>query len=181
MVPSPLPSAMVALAGDESVTVNVSVDSIVVSPVTGTVMVCEVTPAAKVSVPEVVVKSLPAVALPFAVAYWTVTDEALAALRLAVNVKLVVPVLPSARVTSLMLSVGSGASSLVMVHVLTARAIVALVGLASVMKNVSSASTVVSPMTGTGIVRDVTPGANVRVPVLKLKSLPLAAVPFDVS
>src|SRR6266850_1321269 len=61
-----------------------------------------------------------------------------------------------------MLSVGSGAaSSLVIVPVAWARAIVALAGLDSVTVNVSSASTAVSPTMATAIVCEVVPAANV--------------------
>ena len=44
--------ARVAPDGVDNVTVNVSVGSTVASPVTATVTVCEITPGAKVSVPE---------------------------------------------------------------------------------------------------------------------------------
>ena len=57
---------------------NVSSDSTVVSPATATLTVCEVTPGANVNVPDPTVKSLPAVADPFAVAHCTVTGAAAA-------------------------------------------------------------------------------------------------------
>ena len=50
-----------------SATVKVSSGSTAVSPVTLTVTVWAVTPGAKVSVPELAVKSVPAVAVPLAV------------------------------------------------------------------------------------------------------------------
>ena len=59
---------MVAPDGLDNVTVNVSLGSTVVSPVTATLTVCEITPGAKVIVPEPAVKSWPAVAVPLEVA-----------------------------------------------------------------------------------------------------------------
>ena len=68
IVPVAVARAMVAPDGLDNVTVSVSVGSTVASPVTATVTVCEITPGAKVSVPEAAVKSCPAVAVPLDVA-----------------------------------------------------------------------------------------------------------------
>ncbi len=95
MVPVAVPREMVAPVGLDSATVKVSVGSTAVSPVTLTVMVWEVTPAAKVRVPVALVKSAPAVAVPLAVAYVTVTGGVVADLdRVTVKVALDVPLLP---------------------------------------------------------------------------------------
>ncbi len=53
MVPVPWPSAIVAFTGLDKVRVKVSSASTAVSPLTGTGTVFVVSPAAKVSVPEV--------------------------------------------------------------------------------------------------------------------------------
>jgi hypothetical protein len=71
----------VAPVGADSATVNVSSASITVSPMTGTLMFLLTSPAAKVRVPEVAVKSLPDVAVPGAVAKLTVTGVAYAAVK----------------------------------------------------------------------------------------------------
>ena len=63
MVPMPVASAMVALVAPVRSTVKVSEPSKVVSSVMLTVMVCDVTPAAKVSVPVALAKSAPSVAV----------------------------------------------------------------------------------------------------------------------
>ena len=55
MVPVALAVVRVAPVGLDSVTVNVSVGSVRVSRRMGTLICCEVTPAAKDSVPEVAV------------------------------------------------------------------------------------------------------------------------------
>ncbi len=102
-------------------------------------------------------------AVPLAVAYCTVTDDALAALRLTLKTKFVVPALPSASVTSPMFSVGSE-SSLVTVPVAVPVAMVALVGAERTTVKVSLPSAVVSPVTGTVIVREVVPAVKVSVP-----------------
>ena len=62
MVPTPVPSAMVALCGLLSTTLNCSLPSTSVSGAMAMVMVLLVSPAAKVTVPLMPVKSaLPAV------------------------------------------------------------------------------------------------------------------------
>ena len=68
MVPVAVAVPSVAPVGADSVTVRVSVGSTVVSPVTATLTCWESTPGAKVMVPDVAVKSAPAVAVPLAVA-----------------------------------------------------------------------------------------------------------------
>ena len=67
MVPTPVPSLMVALVAPVRPTVKVSEPSKIVSSVMLTVMVCEVTPAAKVRVPVALAKSVPSVAVADAV------------------------------------------------------------------------------------------------------------------
>ena len=59
--------ASVAPFGAESASENVSLDSVVASPITGTLTSAFVTPGAKVTVPLVAVKSIPATAVPSAV------------------------------------------------------------------------------------------------------------------
>ncbi len=51
MVPTPVPSAMVAPEAPDRMTLNVSLASTAVSPATATLTVLLVSPAAKVSVP----------------------------------------------------------------------------------------------------------------------------------
>src|SRR5436189_277142 len=80
----------------------------------------------------------------------------------------------------LMLSAGSTTSSLTMVPAPCASVMVAFVGPLKLTTNVSSGSTVVSPLTVTAIGCVLTPGANVSVPLIPTKSLPLAAVPLAV-
>ena len=55
IVPTPVPSAIVALTGFESSTVNVSLSSSSVSPFTSTGSVSVVSPGRKVSVPDAAV------------------------------------------------------------------------------------------------------------------------------
>ena len=55
MVPTPWLSEMVALVAPLRLTKKVSLASGMVSPITGTVMVCVVVPAVNVSAPEVLV------------------------------------------------------------------------------------------------------------------------------
>src|SRR5262249_7824250 len=107
--------------------------------------------------------SLPAVAVPLAVAKSTVTvADGLAGTRLTVNVA--VPA-PSFTLTLLIDRV-LAASSLVIVPVPVAVAIVALVGADRVTVNVSFGSNVVSPLTLTVMVLDVCPGVKVSVPLV---------------
>ncbi len=58
IVPTPAPSAMVALDGLERFTLKVSFDSGVVSPFTSTVIVCVRAPGLNVNVPDAAVKSV---------------------------------------------------------------------------------------------------------------------------
>jgi hypothetical protein len=51
IVPTPVPSAIVAFVGTDKTTLNVSLDSLSVSPLTVIETFCVVTPAAKVNVP----------------------------------------------------------------------------------------------------------------------------------
>ena len=67
MVVETLPTAIVALAGADKLTVKISELSNTVSGKIGTLMVLLVSPAAKVKVPVCPVKSAPAVAVPLAV------------------------------------------------------------------------------------------------------------------
>ena len=68
IVPRPVASTRLALTAPDRVTVKVSLASGTVSPRIGTDTVAEVWPALNVRVPLVVVKSVPAVAVPAAVA-----------------------------------------------------------------------------------------------------------------
>ena len=99
--------------------------------------------------------------MPLAVAKSTVTVFVLTNGMLTVKTKLVVPLSPSARLTS---SIDSEASSLRIVPWPWPSGLVALLGLVRLTTNVSWASGVVSPLTWTVMVLDVSPGANVRVP-----------------
>ncbi len=111
MVPVAVPREMVAPVGLDSATVKVSVGSTAVSPMTLTVTVCEVTPPGlNVRVPVLPVKSAPAVAVPLAVAYVTVTGVVADLDRVTVKVAFDVPLLPSATVVSAieMLGVAGG-------------------------------------------------------------------------
>ncbi len=99
--------------------------------------------------------------MPLAVAYRTVTDEALAADSETVNTKDLLPLLPSVADTSLMVRAGmGGASSLVMVPKPCASVMVAPLALLRLTKNVSLASTSVSPVTFTVIVFAGFPGCK---------------------
>jgi hypothetical protein len=75
ITPTPVAWPSVAPDGDDSLTVNTSVASTVVSPVTVTATKRVVAPAVNVNVPDTAVKSLPAVAVPDAVAYCTDTVD----------------------------------------------------------------------------------------------------------
>ena len=75
---------------------NVSFFSLSLSPLIVTLIVAELEPAGKVSVPLFAKKSLGAVALPFAVAYWTVTGYRAGAVeRVTTNDSVDVPLFPS--------------------------------------------------------------------------------------
>src|SRR4029078_5358929 len=89
---------------------NVSSASLTVSPLTTTVIVLEVCPAAEGSVAELARESPGALAVPFAVAQSTETGKALAAERLTVRTALVVAVLPSDNVTLLLVRCGRASS-----------------------------------------------------------------------
>jgi hypothetical protein len=99
---------MVAPVAPESVTEKVSFGSATVSPMTLTATVLLVSPGLNVSVPPVLWKSLPAVAVPPDVAQLTVTGWALAADSDTAKTAGVVPALPSGTDTSLTLKDGSG-------------------------------------------------------------------------
>src|SRR3954453_7516172 len=90
MVPVPLASRIPALVGDERFRVKVSLASLRVSPLTGTITEAEVLPAAMVTVPLLAVRSA-AVAVPKAVAYFTVIGLADAADSFTLKVRLAVP------------------------------------------------------------------------------------------
>src|SRR4051794_31153776 len=92
----------------------------------------------------------------------------------------VVPALPSETAVSTTDSVGI-ASSLRMVPVAELLTREALTAPDRFRVNVSSDSYVASPTTGTETVRDVWPGAKVRVPLVAVKSPPDAAVPAAVA
>jgi hypothetical protein len=73
IVPTAVPSAMLALTGALSVTVKFSAVSKTPSSVMATVKVCDTTPGAKLSVPVAAAKSTPAMALPLPAAKSTLT------------------------------------------------------------------------------------------------------------
>ena len=106
---------------------------------------------------------LAVVAVPSAVAKWTVTACALAKGMLTVKTALVVPLSPSTLVTSSMLMV---ASSLRIVPRAPPTKISALLALERLTKKDSSGSGVVSPLTWTVTVLLVWPGLNVRSPLV---------------
>ena len=135
MVPTPWVSPKTPLTGAVRLTANVSLGSAAVSPVTGTTIGSEVTPGLKVSVPLPAVKSVGAVAVPFAVAYCTDTLLPLACDSDTVKLAGVVPALPSVTDASAMAMVG-GASSLLIVTMPVPSSIVALPGLDSVTEKV---------------------------------------------
>ena len=100
IVPRPLPSPIVPPDGADSVTVNVSSASSRTSPLTSTVTVLLVSPAAKVTVPPPAVKSAGAVAVPTAVAQSTLTAPAAAWSSVTANCAWTVPAFPSSTVRS---------------------------------------------------------------------------------
>ncbi len=163
MVPIPWLSPRVPLTGAVRLTAKVSLGSAAVSPTTGTAIGSCVTPGLKVSVPLPAVKSVPEVAVPLAVAYWTLTVLPLACESETVNVAGVVPLLPSVTDASVIVIVG-GASSSLMVTMPTLSSMVALDGFESVTLNVSLASTARSPTIVTGTSWLVWNGLNVIVP-----------------
>ena len=68
IVTAPEPSPIDAFTAFESSTENASSDSSTMSPSTSTLTLCDVSPGANVTVPDLAVKSLPAVAVPARVA-----------------------------------------------------------------------------------------------------------------
>ena len=95
----------------------------------------------------------------------TVVVRLLAADCVTVKTAVVVPVLPSVTVTLLIDRVSTPSSFTIVPRPWPSR-IVALPGLDRFTTNVSSGSTVVSPMTGTVIVPVVAPAAMVSVPLV---------------
>jgi len=82
--------------GFDSLRRNVSFFSLSLSPLIVTLIVAELEPVGKVSVPLLATKSLGAVAVPFAVVYWTVTGYRAGAVEtVTTNESVVVPVFPS--------------------------------------------------------------------------------------
>jgi len=103
----PVPVAVVIdapLVAPDRFTDMVSVDSTTVSSIVATVTVATVCPAAKVSVPDPVVKSAPAVAVPLAVAQFTLTAPLVSPDRVTVNTRFP----PSVTEALLIASVGTG-------------------------------------------------------------------------
>ena len=95
----------------------------------------------------------------------TVTSWPLAALNVTVNVRLVVPLSPSATLGEVMESVGASSSSVIVpVPVPAVFDTAAFVGLLNVTTTVSFDSSSVSPVTDTSKVRLVVPAAKVSVP-----------------
>src|SRR5436190_1549598 len=174
MVPAPCASVMVAFVGLLTLTTNVSSLPAAVPIFTVTAIGCVLTPGANVSVPLIPTKSLPLAAVPLAVVYATVTVCVLVGVSVTVNVAVVVPLLPSVTLALLIVSAGSTTSSLTMVPTPWAPLMVAFVGLLKLTTNVSSGSTVVSPLTVTVIGCVLAPGAKVNVALFATKSLPAA-------
>ncbi len=143
---------------------KVSFPSSTTSPFTFTAIVALVAPAAIVRLPLAETKSVPAVAVPGAVAQSNVTALPLGAESETVNVAVVVPALPSATETSPIDRVGAASSS-VMVPCPEPSAIVALAGFDRTTVKVSFASSTTSPFTLTPIVALVAPAAIVRLPL----------------
>ena len=171
MVPMAVPSAMVAPDGLERVTVKVSSASSTVSARMSTWIILEVSPGAKVTVPDVAVKSTPDCAVPPEVAYCTVTAVVDALSSVTTNMKCMCSPSPSVTARSAMEMAGSvpGAvswSSLTMVPTALPSATVAFTGEDRFSVKVSFSSTTASPTTGTCTVFTVSPGAKVRVPTL---------------
>ncbi len=150
IVPTPEPSEIVALPGLDRVRLKDSLTSSRTSPFTVTPIVVPVAPAAIVRLPMAETKSVPAVAEPAEVAQSRVTALALAEERLTLNVAVVVPALPSVTVTSFTERVGGRSSS-----VIVARPCASPIcpgdptRLVRFTTNVSFASSVASPRTGT--------------------------------
>src|SRR6266536_88841 len=179
IVTTPSGSAMVAPAGFERWTVNVSSCSTSVSPKTVTSTCLLVSPGANVRVPEADWKSY-VLAVPGTVAQSTVTGSSAALSRL--TVRSAGRSLSSASDTdvSLIRSAGTtGSSSSRMVTTPSSSPIVAPPGFARWTVNVSSGSSAWSPTTPTVTCLLVSPGANVTVPLPATKSL-ASAVPATV-
>jgi microcompartment protein CcmL/EutN len=167
-----VPSVAPAL-GFDSVTVNPSSDSTTVSPETLSVIVFDVSPAAKLTVP---LGSAPptkseadAGLAPLPVSDQdTLFAEPVSPVRVTVNVNGVVPDWPSAllALAAAIDSVGGPASSLRIVPRADAvPSVVPALGFDSVTVNPSSDSTTVSPETLSVIVFDVSPAAKLTVPL----------------
>ena len=149
-----------------SSTVNVSSNSTVVSPCTGTLIVFDVSPTLNVSVPvgrTPPTKSSPSASPPACTAQSTVVPPAVSPDRVTVNVKLFVPESPSVLSASAA-AISRSTSSLRIVPSAVAVSMSALEALLRVTVNTSSSSTSRSPSTGTSITCEPTPTPNVNVP-----------------
>ena len=123
-------------------------------------MVARRAPGANVSVSAMAVKSSDLRAVPLDVSKSTLTVWALAASRLATNSA----VDPSVAVASATDRLGGSSSSRI-VAVAVASAKAAPIALVNSTEKVSSISSTLSSTRGTGIVRVLTPAANVSVPI----------------
>ena len=168
-VPLAVPRLTPGLLGVPRFTAKVSFASTTLSPVTDTVKLTT-SPAvpAKVSCmpPGSAVKSLPAVAVPFAVLTGTVSPPCTAALKVAVNPASVLPALPSVTLVLLIDTVALSSLVIVPVAVPVPTVTAGLLGVPRLTVKVSFASTLASPFTST-----VTSRVSPAVPV-KFSTLP---------
>ena len=186
MVPNAVAVASVApVLGFDNLTLKASLASCVVSPATLTVMIFDVSPAAKLTVPEG--RTPPTKSAPLTVAPPTVHIALCATevspVRVTVKVNAVVPDWPStlSALVAVIVKAASVASSLRMVPNAVAVASVApVLGFDNLTLKASLASCVVSPATLTVMIFDVSPAAKLTVPEGRTpptKSAPLTVAP----
>ena len=187
----PLAEAMPRLVpapGLDSVTEKASSGSTMLSPATPMVMTFEVSPAAKLTVPDgstPPVKSAPLTAAPVT-AHWALERPVRSPVRVTVKVKSVLPDWPSA-LSALVAAIDNdaGATSSLRMRPL-AEAMPRLVpapGLDSVTEKASSGSTMLSPATPMVMTFEVSPAAKLTMPdgsTPPVKSAPLTAAPLTV-
>src|SRR5262249_10650740 len=103
--------------------------------------------------------------------------------NVTVNTAAMLPSSGSVTLTSLMLMVGSPSSSVIVPvpEVVPPGIVAPLDAFDNVTVNVSSVSSIKSPITYTVMVLDVSPGANVSVPLVYLQSSAEVACPSDVA
>ena len=158
---------LVPVLGEDSVTEKASSGSTVLSPATSMVMTFEVSPAAKLTVPDgstPPAKSAPVTAEP-ATAHWALAAALRSPVRVTVKVKVVPPESPSG-LSALVAAIDSELSSLRMMPVALPSTIDAPSdGSNRVTVKVSLSSTIVSPTMATRMFCCLTPGAKVRMPL----------------